>query len=793
MDNIKLGEFILKRRKALDLGQKELSDALFVSIPTISKWEKGTRYPDLALLGELAKILKVDIESLCEGKEQLNNNYDLENEFNIESFSKHFKYLRKLNDLSLQDLAVKLNVRYQTISKWENTESLPTIFLLIECAKIFNVSISELYYGRKLEVINNEEKEIIYINKLSNKQKIINFSLIGVIVALIISLITVNFTYQNKLMSNNEIKVTYDFDEFINDLTIVVNKGEKIEYYSPNIEGYTLKYYLNEEEFDFNTKVYENIILKGVFVINTYTVNFYNQDHDLIKTEIVEYNKNATPPEVISYDDKYKFYSWSLDYKNVKSNLDIYPLFVNNEADITFELNGGVCDIDVIYEYDESKYDLLPTPNKKGYTFIGWYYNDKLFTKNDIISAPIVLVAKYKPIQYEITLNLDGGKFVNKNEKTKFTVDFESIINLPIPNRNNEIFVGWYYKDDLVQTNFKFTYTSNIELIAKYSIASAMFEYIENINDIEIIKYKGKESFVEIPSIINGKKVTSLSTNAFSENFESVKELKLPKNINKYGKGVLNKLVNLEKLWINQSISTTLVYLFDNQFPTNFDTIVYYDIDKNEHIFIPHFYSDTNKEFNVILDKNSNISVVFMISTHEIKNITSLEYSNDYGDIFNISSMDYLKRIILKGNFNTFRMEEMPSIEHVELPDSIIKIDNSSFKDTPNLKYVKLPKNLSTIEYDLFYNSGIKEIIIPENVIKIEKNAFYNCTNLTDITIPQGIYHIEADAFYNCTNLKNVYYDGTLESWKQINFDNMYSNPLYYADNLYINGEKIEV
>ena len=68
-----------------------------------------------------------------------------------------------------------------------------------------------------------------------------------------------------------------------------------------------------------------------------------------------------------------------------------------------------------------------------------------------------------------------------------------------------------------------------------------MFEYVENSNDIEIIKYKGKESFVEIPSIINGKKVTSLSTNTFNENFESIKELKLSKNINKYGKGVLNK------------------------------------------------------------------------------------------------------------------------------------------------------------------------------------------------------------------------------------------------------------
>ena len=73
--------------------------------------------------------------------------------------------LRKLSGMTQEQLAEKLNVSRQTISKWENTESLPTIFLLIECAKIFNVSISELYYGRKLEVINNEEKEIIYINK----------------------------------------------------------------------------------------------------------------------------------------------------------------------------------------------------------------------------------------------------------------------------------------------------------------------------------------------------------------------------------------------------------------------------------------------------------------------------------------------------------------------------------------------------------------------------------------------------------------------------------------------------
>ena len=83
MNSVEFGKFILQRRKALDLGQKELSDALFVSIPTISKWEKGNRLPDLTLIGELAKILKVDIESLCNLKEELNNTYDVENVFNI--------------------------------------------------------------------------------------------------------------------------------------------------------------------------------------------------------------------------------------------------------------------------------------------------------------------------------------------------------------------------------------------------------------------------------------------------------------------------------------------------------------------------------------------------------------------------------------------------------------------------------------------------------------------------------------------------------------------------------------
>ena len=261
----------------------------------------------------------------------------------------------------------------------------------------------------------------------------------------------------------------------------------------------------------------------------------------------------------------------------------------------------------------------------------------------------------------------------------------------------------------------------------------------------------------------------------------------LSKNTTKYDKGVLKNLINLEKIWIHQTINTTLNNLFDSKIPESFNSIIYYDVESQEEIFYPPFYSNINKEFNFIID--SQIIVLFMRSDNQISNLVSFEYTAKNQKEFNISSMKYLRKLVVKGNVEKFTMDEMAKIEYVELSDSITTITHSSFKNTPNLKYVKLPKNLLIIEYDMFYNSGIEEIIIPENVVTINSNVFYNCSNLTRITIPSNVSFIGLNTFYNCKKLKNVYYDGTIESWKNILFDNEFSNPLYYGAKLYINGK----
>lgn len=64
MNQEKTGAFIAKRRKELNLTQKELADKLGITDRAVSKWETGRCMPDLSLLQPLSRILKVSVNDL---------------------------------------------------------------------------------------------------------------------------------------------------------------------------------------------------------------------------------------------------------------------------------------------------------------------------------------------------------------------------------------------------------------------------------------------------------------------------------------------------------------------------------------------------------------------------------------------------------------------------------------------------------------------------------------------------------------------------------------------------------
>lgn len=55
---------IHEKRKELGLTQEQVAVYLGVTAPAVNKWEKGTTYPDITLLPALARLLKVDLNTL---------------------------------------------------------------------------------------------------------------------------------------------------------------------------------------------------------------------------------------------------------------------------------------------------------------------------------------------------------------------------------------------------------------------------------------------------------------------------------------------------------------------------------------------------------------------------------------------------------------------------------------------------------------------------------------------------------------------------------------------------------
>ena len=65
---------IQERRRQLGMTQEQVAEYLGVTAPAVNKWEKGNTCPDITLLAPLARLLKIDVNTLLEFHEELSQN-----------------------------------------------------------------------------------------------------------------------------------------------------------------------------------------------------------------------------------------------------------------------------------------------------------------------------------------------------------------------------------------------------------------------------------------------------------------------------------------------------------------------------------------------------------------------------------------------------------------------------------------------------------------------------------------------------------------------------------------------
>ena len=137
-------------------------------------------------------------------------------------FGDNLKNLRKSKKLSQEELAEKVGVSRQSVSKWETGEAYPEMNNILMLCKIFHCNINELVNDSLMDVSSLDEEIKMNVVKFKEEKqrkvkglskaiyiasRVIQCLVGGAIILLILSMIAIPFLFNRVTIEKNQIKI----------------------------------------------------------------------------------------------------------------------------------------------------------------------------------------------------------------------------------------------------------------------------------------------------------------------------------------------------------------------------------------------------------------------------------------------------------------------------------------------------------------------------------------------------------------------------------------------------------
>lgn len=269
-----------------------------------------------------------------------------------------------------------------------------------------------------------------------------------------------------------------------------------------------------------------------------------------------------------------------------------------------------------------------------------------------------------------------------------------------------------------------------------------------------------------------------ISVNAYSiRKANKLESVKFPSTVEVYNTGMLNACTGLKSVEMNSVAKRLENVLFQNC--TALQSVV---LPPNCEYVGPSTFSGctaletvTNAE-KITVIMSGCFTNTPKLQMHLPKGLVMLENSafSNSGVIVDEfpQNLDYIEANIFKQCPNVKEIkitknlkkigaspfQNCVNLETVELPDSVGGTPGiNMFAGCSKLKNVKLPKNLTFLPAYMFQKDSVLEAVeIPESVTALHNGVFSTCVSLKNFELPKNVNSLAAQCFANCTSLTEM-------------------------------------